>query len=134
MTFKEIDITNLKRSRDGKPVFRVSKGGSIGLNKSALALYEITEATDGKYAHFIQDENDSYWLYINDQAKNGIKIRFQVKTNSLEGFVQCTGFVKKLIIELDLPIAEDKRSSVRLDFDTENPVKIKGAGTAYKLF
>lgn len=128
MTFTEIDLTSFEKSRSGKPSFRISKGGSMAINKTAMLEFIRLGVVNMETQHFMHltvDNDGAYWMYINQDAYNGLKIRITETDKKLESIIQCRGLVNQLIADLDLAIGDGKKSSVRMDIDTDNPMKYK---------
>jgi hypothetical protein len=134
-SFTIVDIDEYKRARDiGAPYLGVSKSGSLNLSPAAVKKLSINSVNQN-YIHFMLSEG-SYWFYIDQVEKNGLKIRNE-KKDPPRGIIQCTAFVNHLIAELDLPISNEKKSNVRLDIDFDNTVDVDVEGnevTAYKLY
>lgn len=133
MNFTNVDLDVYKKSRNASPYFTVGIGGNMAFSPSAIQKLNI----EAQYLHFAISDG-AYWFYINNSQKNGLKIRLEKKDQG-RAIAQCSAFVQKLIKDLDLPLAEDKKKSVQLDIDFEGVVEadVLGNGiteTLYKLF
>lgn len=105
----------------------------MGLNKYALTLLgEKPGALN--YAHFLKDSNGLYWVYLDNNPKNGLKVRIQEKGGSRDGIIQNRSLVKQFIEELDLAIGEEKKSSIRLDFDLDGHPVPDTKARAFRIY
>lgn len=131
--FTEINVSALKGG-GGKvetvPKFRISKGGSMGLNRHLLSLMGEGSATP-EFVHFLKNEVGHYFIYLDGNPKNGLKMRIQNKAGSRDGVIQCRGLVNQIIADLDLAVGDEAKTSVRLDVDPDGQ---KVPGTKAKAF
>lgn len=131
--FTEINVSALKGG-GGKgetvPKFRISKGGSMGLNRHLLSLMGENDSST-QYVHFLKNDEGHYYIYLDGNPKNGLKMRIQNKGGSRDGVIQCRGLVKQIIADLDLAVGDEAKSSVRLDVE---PSLEKVPGTKAKAF
>ncbi len=131
--FTEINVSALKGG-GGKgetvPKFRVSKGGSMGLNRHLLTLMG-EDYSSLQFVHFLKDNEGQYYIYLDNNPKNGLKMRIQDKGGSRDGVIQCRGLVNQIIADLYLAVGDEAKSSVRLDVD---PNGQKVPGTKAKAF
>jgi hypothetical protein len=124
--FTEVKINQLNGKLGNSRKFSVHKSGAFRISPALIDDLGINTASlNGKnavhtpqYLHFLKDDDGSYYIYVNSEEYNGLRLRIFKKEKSTSIILQCRSLVDTLIRDLDLAIGPDKLKSVKLDVDT----------------